>query len=79
MVPEFDAVALSLKDGEISPVFKTQFGYHIMQMIDRKGEHYNARHILMAPKVSPGDMRAAKAYLDSLMTLVRDGKLAAAA
>ncbi|HEY0977984.1 MAG TPA: peptidylprolyl isomerase [Flavobacteriales bacterium] len=75
MVPEFDAVAMSLKDGEISPVFRTQYGYHIMQMIDRKGERYNARHILMSPKISTEDMRKAKLDLDSLMTLVRDGKL----
>ncbi len=74
MVPEFDAVAMSLKDGEISPVFKTKFGYHIMEMIDRKGEQYNARHILLIPKVSPGDLQDAKQRLDSLMTAVRDGK-----
>lgn len=75
MVPEFDAVALSLKDGEISPVFKTQYGYHIMQMIERKGERYNARHILLSPKVSQDDLRAARAFLDSIATQVRDGKL----
>jgi peptidyl-prolyl cis-trans isomerase SurA len=74
MVPEFDAVAMSLKDGEISPVFKTKFGYHIMEMIDRKGENYNARHILMSPKVSPADLQHAKDRLDSLMTAVRDGR-----
>lgn len=75
MVPEFDAVAMSLKDGEISPVFKTKYGYHIMEMIERKGEQYNARHILLIPKTSPVDLQAAKDRLDSLMTLVRDGKL----
>jgi peptidyl-prolyl cis-trans isomerase SurA len=75
MVPEFDAVAMSLKDGEISPVFRTKYGYHIMEMIERKGEQYNARHILLIPKASPADVQAAKDRLDSLMTLVRDGKL----
>jgi peptidyl-prolyl cis-trans isomerase SurA len=75
MAPEFDAVAMSLKDGEISPVFKTKFGYHIMEMIERKGEQYNARHILLIPKTSPEDLQSAKNRLDSLMTLVRDGKL----
>lgn len=75
MVPEFDAVALSLKDGEISPVFKTEYGYHIMEMIDRKGERYNARHILMSPKVSAGDLQSARNYLDSMMTLVREGRI----
>lgn len=75
MVPEFDAVALSLKDGEISPVFKTKYGYHIMEMIDRKGERYNARHILLSPKATAADKQTAKDRLDSLMTLVRDGKI----
>ncbi len=75
MVPEFDAVAMSLKDGEISPVFKTKYGYHIMEMIDRKGEQYNARHILLIPKASPADVVGVKDRLDSLMTAVRDGKL----
>ena len=75
MVPEFDAVALGLKDGEISPVFKTKYGYHIMEMIDRKGARYNARHILMSAKPDAGDKQNAKDRLDSLMTLVRDGKL----
>lgn len=75
MVPEFDAVAMSLKDGEISPVFKTKYGYHIMEMIERRGEQYNARHILLIPKTSATDLQAAKDRLDSLMTLVRDGKL----
>lgn len=75
MVPEFDAVAMSLKDGEVSPVFHTRFGYHIMQMIERKGDRYNARHILLTPTVTPADMAAAKTRLDSLMTLVRDGAI----
>jgi peptidyl-prolyl cis-trans isomerase SurA len=75
MAPEFDAVALSLKDGEVSPVFHTQFGYHIMQMIERKGERYNARHVLLTPKVSAADQLAAQAFLDSVATMVRDGKI----
>ncbi len=75
MVPEFDAVAMSLKDGEISPVFKTKYGYHLMEMIERKGEQYNARHILLTPKTSPADLQSAKDRLDSLVSLVRNGKL----
>jgi peptidyl-prolyl cis-trans isomerase SurA len=73
MVPEFDAVAMSLKDGEISQVFRTQFGYHFMQMIERRGERYNARHLLICPQVAQGDLRAAKAYVDSVAALVREG------
>lgn len=75
MVPEFDAVAMSLKDGQISPVFTTKYGFHIVEMIERRGDRYNARHILLTPKVSAADMDAAKNRLDSLMTEVRDGNL----
>jgi peptidyl-prolyl cis-trans isomerase SurA len=73
MVPEFDAVAMSLKDGEVSQVFKTQFGYHFMQMIERRGEKYNARHVLLRAQTSSADLKAARDYVDSLAALVRDG------
>lgn len=73
MVPEFDAVALSLKEGEVSQVFKTQFGYHFMQLIERRGEQYNARHVLMRPQVGNADLQRSKVFLDSLLVLVRSG------
>jgi len=73
MVPEFDAVAMSLKDGEISQVFKTQYGYHFMQMVERRGENYSARHLLICPQVAPADLRITKAFVDSVAALVRDG------
>ena len=75
MVPEFDAVAMSLKEGEVSQVFKTQFGWHFMQLIERRGEQYNARHVLMRPQVSSADLVRQKTVLDSLRTLILAGKL----
>ncbi|MCB0794930.1 MAG: peptidylprolyl isomerase [Flavobacteriales bacterium] len=74
MVPEFDAVALSLKEGEVSQVFKTDFGYHFMQLIERRGEQYNARHVLIKPQVSNADMLVARNFLDSLAAAIRDGR-----
>jgi peptidyl-prolyl cis-trans isomerase SurA len=74
MVPEFDAVALSLKEGEVSQVFKTQFGYHFMQLIERRGEQYNARHVLMRPQVGNSDLQATRVFLDSLLTDIRLGR-----
>lgn len=59
MVPEFEEVAFKLKEGEISPVFKSDFGYHIMLVYKRVGELVSARHILIVPRVSYEDeMRA---------------------
>ncbi len=75
MVSEFDAVALSLKEGEVSQVFHTDFGYHIMSLIERRGEQYKARHILLKVEVKPEDLSAAKRYVDSVATLVREGRI----
>ena len=75
MVPEFDAVAMSLKEGEVSQVFKTEYGWHFMQMIERRGEQYNARHVLMRPQVSSADLQRQKTMLDSLRKEIVEGRL----
>ena len=75
MVPEFDAVAMSLKEGEVSQVFKTEYGWHFMQMIERRGEQYNARHVLMRPQVSNADLQRQKTLLDSLRNEIIAGRL----
>ena len=66
MVPEYEAMAFKLKPGEISMPFKTDFGFHIMQLIERRGNEYNSRHILIAPQPSEEDLRSSIRYLDSL-------------
>jgi len=68
LVPEFASVAMGLEKGQVSDIVKTQFGYHIIQMIDRKGDRLNVRHILLIPQVSPLDLQKAKVWLDSLKT-----------
>lgn len=69
-VPEFDAAAFSLNEGEISAPFKTDYGWHIMQMVERRGELYNANHILLIPKVSADGLNTARTELDSIRILV---------
>ena len=73
--PVFLAKAFSLKDGQISNVFKTKFGYHIIQMVSRRGDDATIRHILKVPQVSSIEINAAKEKLDSIRTLLMDGKL----
>ncbi len=69
-VPEFDAVAFGLADGQISQPFKTDYGFHIMQMVERRGELYNANHILLVPKVSSLELSNAKLELDSIKNII---------
>ncbi|HRE75142.1 MAG TPA: peptidylprolyl isomerase [Flavobacteriales bacterium] len=74
-VPQFDAIAFRLKDGEFSEVFETDYGFHFMQLIQRRGDEYKGRHILFVPKISPLEMKASSLRLDSLYQAIRDGKI----
>ncbi|MCU0355446.1 MAG: peptidylprolyl isomerase, partial [Cytophagales bacterium] len=70
MVPEFEGTAMKLKKGEVSQVIETEFGFHLLQLLDRKGEEYRARHILVRPNYSDADLVEPTRYLDSLRTLI---------
>ena len=50
LVPEFENAVFKLKPNEISPVFKTQYGYHFVQLIAKKGDIVDFRHVLVIPK-----------------------------
>jgi peptidyl-prolyl cis-trans isomerase SurA len=65
-VPEFESVAYNLEVGEISPVFESPFGYHFMQLLERRGNLIHTRHVLMIPKIEQNDLNLAIALLDSL-------------
>jgi len=75
LVPEFSAVAYNLKKGDVSRVVKSDFGYHIIELIDRKGDMINARHILMKPKIPAKSKLKSKQELDSIANQIRNGKL----
>lgn len=75
MVPEFEGAAYNLKPGEMSPVIETKFGFHLIQMIDRRGDQINVRHILLQPKISDADMLKSYRFLDSLSQKINAGMI----
>lgn len=74
-VKEFSAMAFKLKPGELSPVFETQFGFHILQVIERRGEQVNVRHILIKIDPTPASLARTKVEIDSIYRLVLDKKM----
>ncbi len=66
MVPEYEAMAFKLRKGEISHPFESPYGFHIMQLIDRRGNEYNSRHILISAVPSKEDVARAGIFLDSI-------------
>jgi peptidyl-prolyl cis-trans isomerase SurA len=75
MVKEFDAVAFNLEEGQISNPFPTEFGYHIIKLEKRKGQILDLRHILIKASPNQEEIKSAKQKLDSIRTLIKDGKL----
>lgn len=74
-VPEFSNVAFNLNDPKkVSRIVETEFGYHIIQLIEKRGEQVNVRHILLRPRVSDEDLRNAVVKLDSLAGDIKGGK-----
>ena len=75
LVPEFAAEAFNLKGKEISRIVESQFGFHIIQLIKRRGEMINVRHILISPKFSSTDIKKAQLELDSVKNQIALGKI----
>ena len=76
LVPEFANVAFSLSDPKkVSKIVKTEFGYHIIQLVDKRGDKVKVRHILLKPDISSDEFARQEAKLDSIATLIREHKL----
>ena len=73
LVPEYAAVAFNLNDPKkVSKIVETEFGFHIIQLIEKRGDRINTRHILLRPKVSDKDLQDAITRLDSLRSDIVD-------
>lgn len=70
LAPEYEATALRLKPGEISKPVETDFGFHIIELLARRGNEFNTRHILILPKFNKSDVDKTVNFLDSIRTLI---------
>lgn len=75
LVSEFSAAGFTLQGKDVSPVIESQYGFHIIQMVERRGEQANLRHILLVPKVLSSDMLKAQQYLDSIKLVIEKDKM----
>jgi len=71
MVPAFEAMAFKLKPDSISPIIETTFGYHILKLIERKGESINVRHILIKPTIITRDLAESEKFLKDLVEKIK--------
>lgn len=75
LVPEYEAVALQMQPGELSDPVESEFGFHLIQLIERRGNRYNSRHILLKPNSTDVDIEYAEEFLDSLRTQIIEDTL----
>ena len=73
--PTFLAAAFKLKEGQISPVIKSKFGLHIIQMVSRAGDDAIIRHILIIPPVTDAEVKESLAKMDSIKTQIKKGTI----
>ncbi len=69
--PAYAKAAFSLKQGGVSTIVESSFGFHIIQLIERREDRVNTRHILMKPKIQPESIMATRRKLDSIARLIR--------
>jgi peptidyl-prolyl cis-trans isomerase SurA len=75
MVPQFEATVFSLNKGQVSEIFETAYGYHIIKLIERKGDDYVCQHILIIPEFNPMELEKSAAIMDSCYQLLKSNKL----
>lgn len=70
-VPEFEAAAYGLEENEISEIVESQFGFHLIQLLERRGNRIHTRHILIRPAITEADLELTRSKLDTVRQLVQ--------
>jgi peptidyl-prolyl cis-trans isomerase SurA len=75
MVPQFEAAAFSLEKNGVSEIFETQYGYHIVKLLDRKGDDYTCQHVLIVAEFDPNAITTAALKMDSCYKQIKSGEI----
>lgn len=70
-VPEFEAAAYNLEPGQMSGIVRSEFGYHLIKLQERRGNTIRVSHILLTPEITDEDIEESRSFLDSIGNLVR--------
>lgn len=74
-VAEFEASVYKLETDQISPIVETEFGFHVIQLLERRGNLVHARHILIKPQITDDDLKLAETVMDSVRQQILDNKM----